>query len=184
MVLTIAIPLRTAYGLQDLVTERHIDVLGKVMLASGLVVAYSYVMEMFMGWYSANEYEQYMLLNRIFGPYGPLFWIYMTCNVLVIQLVWFRAVRRNHLLLFVISLLVNVGMWTERFVIVVTSLHREFLPSSWGLYIPTFWDWATLIGTLGLFTFLLFLLIRGLPMISAHEMRKYMSDQQHEEAKA
>src|SRR5215216_2984149 len=148
MVLTIAIPLRAAYGLQDLVTERHIDVLAKVMLASGLVVAYAYVIELFMGWYSANEYEQYVLLNRIFGPYGPLYWIYMACNVLAIQLVWFRAVRRSHILLWIISILVNVGMWTERFVIVVESLHRDFLPSSWGMYAPTFWDWSTLIGTL------------------------------------
>src|SRR5215212_3185166 len=184
MVLTIAIPLRTAYGLQDLVTERHIDVLAKIMLASGMVVAYSYVIELFMGWYSANQYEQYVLLNRIFGPYGPLYWIYMSCNVLSIQLVWFRAVRRRHILLWVIAILVNVGMWTERFVIVVESLHRDFLPSSWGMYAPTFWDWSTLIGTLGLFAFLLFLFIRALPMISTHEMRKLLLEQQKKEAGA
>src|SRR5215212_3789816 len=149
MVLTIAIPLRRAYGLEDLVTERHLDLLAKVMLASGLVVAYAYVIELFMGWYSASQYEQYVLLNRMFGPYGPLYWIYMACNVLAIQLVWFQGVRRRHIVLWIIALLVNVGMWAERFVIVVESLHRDYLPSSWGMYAPTIWDWATLLGTLG-----------------------------------
>jgi Ni/Fe-hydrogenase subunit HybB-like protein len=108
----------------------------------------------------------------------------MFCNVLSIQLVWFRAVRRRHILLWVIAILVNVGMWTERFVIVVESLHRDFLPSSWGMYAPTFWDWSTLIGTLGLFAFLLFLFIRALPMISTHEMRKLLLEQQKKEVGA
>jgi Ni/Fe-hydrogenase subunit HybB-like protein len=184
MVLTIAIPLRVAYRLEDFVTERHIDVLAKMMLAAGMIVAYSYLMESFIAWYSANPYEQYALLNRMFGPYGPLYWIYMTCNVLVIQLLWFTAIRRQHLVLFVISLLVNIGMWTERFVIVVESLHRDYLPSSWGLYIPTFWDWATLLGTLGLFSFLLFLFIRGLPMISTHEMRRLLTERHKEGGRA
>src|SRR4051794_16327145 len=172
MVLTIAIPLRVAYRLEDFITERHVDLLAKMMLASGLVVVYAYVMELFMAWYGGNELEQYMVLNRMFGPYWPLYWIYMAFNVGVLQLVWLRSVRLNHPLLFIISLLVNIGMWTERFVIVVTSLHRDFLPSSWGLYVPTIWDWLTLLGTLGLFSFLLFLFIRFLPMISVHEMRR------------
>jgi molybdopterin-containing oxidoreductase family membrane subunit len=173
-----------AYGLEDFVTERHVDVLAKMLLAAGMVVAYSYVIELFMGWYSANQYEQYVLLNRIFGPYGPLYWIYMACNVLSIQLLWFKGVRRSHIVLWIISILVNVGMWTERFVIVVESLHRDFVPSSWGIYVPTFWDWATLIGTLGLFSFLLFLFIRALPMISAHEMRTLLAERSAPEAGA
>jgi Ni/Fe-hydrogenase subunit HybB-like protein len=180
MVLTIAIPLRVAYGLEGLITERHIDLLAKLMLAAGLVVAYAYLMELFIAWYSANPYEQYVTLNRMFGPYGPLYWFYMACNVGVIQLVWFKAIRRQHIILFVISLLVNIGMWTERFVIVVESLHRDFVPSSWGMYAPTIWDWLTLLGTLGLFSFLLFLFIRGLPMISTHEMRRLLLELQHE----
>jgi Ni/Fe-hydrogenase subunit HybB-like protein len=184
MVLTIAIPLRVAYQLQDFITERHIDLLAKMMLAAGLVVAYSYLMELFISWYSANQYEQYVILNRMFGPYWPLYWIYMACNVLAIQLIWFRAVRRTHMLLWVIALLVNAGMWTERFVIVVTSLHRDFLPSSWGIYTPTIWDWATLLGTLGLFSFLLFLFIRGLPMISVHEMRRLLTELKRQEKPA
>jgi molybdopterin-containing oxidoreductase family membrane subunit len=184
MVLTIAIPLRVAYGLEGLITERHLDLLAKLMLAAGLVVAYSYVMEMFIAWYSANEFEQYVILNRIFGPYGALYWIYMACNVLAIQLIWFQSVRRSHMLLWTISILVNVGMWTERFVIVVGSLHRDFVPSSWGIYAPTIWDWATLLGTLGLFSFLLFLFIRALPMISVHEMRKFLTEKREQEASA
>jgi molybdopterin-containing oxidoreductase family membrane subunit len=178
MVLTIAIPLRVAYGLTGLITERHLDLLAKLMLASGLVVTYSYLMELFIAWYSANPFEQYVTLNRMFGPYGFLYWIYMLFNVGVIQLIWFRGVRRRHMLLWTISILVNVGMWTERFVIIVESLHRDYVPSSWGLYIPTVWDWATLLGTLGVFSFLLFLFIRGLPMISVHEMRKLLTERE------
>jgi Ni/Fe-hydrogenase subunit HybB-like protein len=176
MVLTIAIPLRSAYSLGDFITERHIDMLAKMMLASGMIVAYSYIIEWFIVWYSANQFEQYMMLDRMFGNYWPLYWLYMLCNVGIIQSLWFKSVRRNHFVLFIISLLVNVGMWTERFVIVTQSLHRDFVPSSWYIYVPTFWDWATLIGTLGLFSFLLFLFIRGLPMISTHEMRRLLTE--------
>jgi Ni/Fe-hydrogenase subunit HybB-like protein len=184
MVLTIAIPLRVAYGLEGLITERHLDLLAKLMLASALVVTYSYLMELFIAWYSANTFEQYVVLNRMFGPYAALYWLYMAFNVAVVQLVWFRAVRRQHMALWVISILVNVGMWTERFVIVVTSLHRDFVPSSWGIYTPTVWDWATLLGTLGLFSFLLFLFIRALPMISVHEMRRLVHERERQGAPA
>ena len=176
MVLTIAIPLRVAYGLEDFVTNRHVDVLAKVMLASGLVVAYSYLMETFIGWYGGNIFEQYMLLNRMFGPYAPLYWVLMTCNVLVVQALWFARVRTNAPLLFVIALVINLGMWVERFVIVITSLHRDFLPSSWGFYTPTIWDWATFAGTIGLFVTLMFLFIRFLPMIATFEMRRLLTE--------
>jgi len=184
MVLTIAIPLRVAYGLEGLITERHLDLLAKLMLAAALVITYAYLMELFIAWYSANPFEQFVMLNRMFGPYAALYWTYMVLNVALVQLIWFRAVRRRHMLLFAISILVNVGMWTERFVIVVTSLHRDFMPSSWGIYTPTVWDWATLLGTLGLFSFLLFLFIRGLPMISVHEMRRLLTELKHQEAAA
>jgi Ni/Fe-hydrogenase subunit HybB-like protein len=184
MVLTIAIPLRAAYRLQDFVTERHIDVLARVMLASGLVVAYSYLTESFMAWYSGNLYEQYMLLNRMFGPYAALYWVLLFCNVLAVQPLWFKWARANHLVLFTIALLVNLGMWVERFVIVVTSLHRDFLPSSWGLYIPTVWDWTVFVGTLGLFVTLMFLFIRLLPMISTFEMRRLLTELSREGERA
>jgi len=171
MVMTLAIPLRKAYGLEDFITMRHLNYMARVMLATGLVVAYGYMMEAFMAWYSGNPYEQYMILNRLTGPYAPLYWALMMCNVVVPQAIWFERVRGSVPALFIIAMFVNVGMWLERFIIVVTSLHRDFLPSSWGMYYPTFWDWSTFIGTIGLFLTLLFLFIRFLPMISIFEMR-------------
>jgi molybdopterin-containing oxidoreductase family membrane subunit len=124
-----------------------------------------------MAWYSANDFERYMARNRAVGPYGIFFWALLFCNVIVPQFLWSNRIRSNTVALFVIALIVNVGMWLERFVIVVTSLHRDFLPSSWGMYAPTIWDWATFFGTIGLFFALLFLFIRFLPMISIFEMR-------------
>ena len=176
MVLTIAIPLRAAYGLKDLVTMRHIDTLAKYMLASGMVVSYAYLIEGFMAWYSGNIFETYSQLNRMFGPYAGWFWALIFCNVVVLQTLWFRAVRTNTLLLFVVSLLINTGMWIERFVIIVVSLSRDYMPSAWGFYAPTFYDLATLAGTLGLFTALMFLFIRFLPMIPAFEVRRLLSE--------
>jgi molybdopterin-containing oxidoreductase family membrane subunit len=174
MVMTLAIPLRKVYGLEDFITLRHLDNMAKVMLATGLIVAYGYMMETFMAWYSGNLFEQYMILNRMKGPYGPLYWSLLLCNVLAPQLLWSRRIRRNVLALFIIALIVNVGMWLERFIIVVTSLHRDSLPSSWGMYYPTQWDWAVYIGTIGLFVALVFLFIRFLPMISIFEMRSIL----------
>ncbi len=184
MVLTIAIPLRAGYGLQGFITQRHLDNMAKVMLASGLVVAYGYLMEIFMAWYSGNIYELHTTVERALGVYAPLFWLMMACNVLVPQALWFRRIRTGPLPLFVVALLINVGMWTERFVIVVTSLHNDFLPSAWGIYVPTIWDIATLIGTLGLFAALLFLFIRFLPVIAMAEMRKLLNNTQKEHVSA
>jgi molybdopterin-containing oxidoreductase family membrane subunit len=174
MVLTIAIPLRYFYDLEGLVTDRHLDNMAKVMLASGWVVAYGYLMETFTGWYSGNGFEIFMVHNRAFGPYAPSYWLLLVCNLLIPQLLWFRAIRRNAYALFAIAIIVNVGMWLERFVIVVVSLHRDYLPSSWGMYQPTIWDWSTFIGTIGLFSALLFLFIRLLPMISIFEVRELL----------
>jgi len=171
MVMTLAIPLRRAYGLEDFITMRHLDNMSRVMLATGLVVAYGYMMEAFMAWYSANTYEEYMISNRFHGPYAWVYWSLMVCNVLAVQGIWFQRVRQSVPALFVISMFVNFGMWFERFIIVVTSLHRDFLPSSWGMYYPTVWDFATFFGTIGLFMSLLFLFLRFLPMISIFEMR-------------
>ena len=176
MVLTLAIPLRAAYGLEDFITMRHLQNMAKVMLATGLIVAYGYMMEAFMAWYSGNEFEEYMLLNRVTGPYGPFYWALILCNVLLPQALWSERVRSNVLLLFIIALVVNTGMWLERFVIVITSLHRDFLPSSWGNYLPSMWDWATFIGTIGLFLTLLYLFIRFLPMISISEMSGMLAE--------
>jgi Ni/Fe-hydrogenase subunit HybB-like protein len=174
MVLTLAIPIRAFYGLEDFITIRHIQNMAKVMLATGLIVVYGYSVEAFMGWYSANRYETFMISNRMFGNYWYMYWFLILCNGLTPQLLWFKQVRTNIPLLFVIALVVNTGMWLERFVIVVTSLSRDFLPSSWSMYAGTMWDWMTYIGTLGLFTWLMFLFLRFVPMISMFEMRTIM----------
>jgi Ni/Fe-hydrogenase subunit HybB-like protein len=172
MVLTLAIPLRRAYGLQDFITPRHLDNMAKVMLATSLMVAYGYAMEAFFGWYSANLYEEYVVTNRARGPYALAYWALILCNVITPQFLWSHWVRTSPVLLWCIAIVANIGMWLERFVIIVTSLHRDYLPSSWDMYYPTVWDWATFVGSLGLFLFLLFLFIRFLPMISIFEMRE------------
>ncbi len=175
LVLVIAIPLRAGYGLQNMITQRHLESMAKAMLACGLIVAYSYLVEMFMAWYSGNQYEAYLEINRMAGPYAPVYWSTIVCNVLVPQLVWFRRVRLNLKALFAISLVVLVGMWLERFVITVISLHREYVPSQWHMFYPTAWDWSTLIGSLGLFVFLFLIYVRLLPVVSMHEVRKLIT---------
>jgi Ni/Fe-hydrogenase subunit HybB-like protein len=171
MVLTLAIPLRYLYRLQDLITLRHLEMMAKVMLATGMIVSFGYFLEVFYGWYSANTYEVYLTQNRMVGPYAWSYWALWACNALSIQLLWFKRIRTNIPILFVLSIVVNVGMWLERFVIIVTALHRDFLPSSWGMYYPTAWDWATYVGTMGLFLFLMFLFVRFVPMIAIAEMQ-------------
>jgi hypothetical protein len=145
--------------------------MGKVMLATGLIVVYGYMSELFFAWYSGNTYEMFMAWNRVFGPYRYHWYMLIFCNAVVPQFLWFRKVRTSPVLLFVISMFVSVGMWLERFIIIVTSLHRDFLPASWGLYHGTIWDWGTFVGTMGLFLTLFFLFIRFLPTISIFEMR-------------
>jgi molybdopterin-containing oxidoreductase family membrane subunit len=172
MVLTLAIPLRKFYHLEALVTERHIDNMGKVMLATGFIVAYGYGMEVFMAWYSASHWEFFMMWNRMFGPMGWSYGVLIFCNIAFpLTTLWVRKWRTNITFMFVISLIVNTGMWFERFVIVVTSLYRDFLPSSWGTYRATKWDYATYVGTLGLFTALFLLFVRFLPMIPMNEIK-------------
>ena len=171
MVLTLAIPIRTVYGLEDFITLRHLQNMAKVMLVTGLIVAYGYMSEAFISWYSADKFERFVLFNRVTGPYWWAYAALILCNVAAPQVLWFRRVRTSPLALFVVSLIINTGMWLERFIIIVTSLQRDFLPSSWGVYKPTFWDWSTYIGTIGLFLALLFLFLRFLPMISIFEMR-------------
>ncbi len=172
MVLTLAIPMRHFFGLQDFITARHLDHAAKIMLATGLIVAYGYFMEIFTAFYSGDEYEIFMTTNRMAGPYAPVYWLLITCNVILPQVLWFRRARRTVWLLFVLSIVINVGMWSERFMIVVTSLHRDFLPSSWGMFYPTGWDWSMLAGSIGLFAMLFLLFVRFLPAISIFEMRE------------
>ena len=180
MVLTLAIPVRKIYHLEDLITNRHLDIMAKVMLATGLIVAYGYASEAFMALYSADQYERFMMINRLVGPYAPIYWLLIACNILIPQTLWSNRLRRNVPWLFFISLVVNVGMWLERFVIVVISLSRDFIPSSWAMYYPTKWDWATYAGTIGLFFVLFYLFIRFLPMISVVEMRALLHETKEE----
>ncbi len=180
MVVTLAIPLRSIFGLRDLITLRHLDNCAKLMLVTGLIVAYGYATEAFVGWYSGNPYEIYVTANRALGPYQLAYCALLFCNIFVPQFLWFRRIRQNVPMLFVIAVIVNIGMWLERFVIVITSLHRDFLPSSWGMYSPTFWDWATFVGTIGLFLCMFFVFVRILPVISIFEMRELVKETNEE----
>jgi len=183
MVLTLAIPLRQFYGLEDFITLRHLENMAKILLATGLIVAYGYVMETFMAFYSGSTYDRSMIMNRMTGPYAGIYWLLITCNIAIpLTTLWSAKLRRNVAALFVISLIVQMGMWLERFVIVVTSLHRDFMPSAWGMYYPTIWDWATFAGSIGLFLTLFFLFIRFLPMISIFEMRGLVHQVKEEKA--
>lgn len=179
MVLTLIIPIRKYYGLEDMITAKHLDNMAKIMLTTGWMVFYGYIIEAFMAWYSGAEYEMFMSKNRMFGPYGILYWVLILCNGIMPQLLWFKRVRSNVIILFVVSIVVNIGMWLERFVIVITSLHRDYLPSSWAMFHPTFWDWATYVGTLGLFLTLILLFIRVLPMIAGFEMKEMLHHRKH-----
>ncbi|HTB94340.1 MAG TPA: NrfD/PsrC family molybdoenzyme membrane anchor subunit [Candidatus Sulfotelmatobacter sp.] len=179
MVLTLAIPMRKAYGLEGFITLRHLEQMAKVMLATGLIVAYGYFIEFFMAFYSGNKFDVFLAKQRLHGPYAPFYYALILCNILTPQLLWFKKVRRNIPALFVMSLIINVGMWLERFVIVVISLTRDFMPSAWGRYSATVWDYATFVGTLGLFTMLIFLFVRGLPAIAISEMRELVHQDSH-----
>jgi molybdopterin-containing oxidoreductase family membrane subunit len=183
MVMTLSIPLRIVFKLQDFITIRHLQNMAKVMLVTGLIVAYGYVIEIFMAFYANNHHDIAMVENRFFGPYKFQYGMLWVCNIFIPQLMWFRRVRSNVPLLFIISIIVNIGMWLERFVIIVTSLHRDFLPGSWGMYHGTFWDISTFVGTLGLFFTLMFLFIRFLPSISIFEMRTILPEHPPEEEK-
>jgi Ni/Fe-hydrogenase subunit HybB-like protein len=171
MVLNLAIPVRRFYGMESLITMRHIDNMAKIMLATGLLVSYGYACEAFFAWYSANPHEQFMMYNRMFGPYAWSYWTLIAINAVMIQLLWFKSIRTNTVALFIMSLFVGVGMWLERFVIIVTSLNRDFVPSSWGMYYPTRWDFMTFFGTIGLFLTLFLLFLRFVPMISIFEVK-------------
>jgi molybdopterin-containing oxidoreductase family membrane subunit len=171
MVLTLMIPMRQLFGLQSLVTEKHLDNMAKVVLATGMMVGYAYGTEFFSAWYSGNEIEAFVFRNRAFGPYGWAYWIMVTCNVLVPQIFWWKPARTMPWLIFGTSILVNVGMWFERFVIIVTSLHRDFLPGSWGFFVPTWVDVLQMVGAFGLFFTLILIFVRVLPMIAMAEVK-------------
>jgi Ni/Fe-hydrogenase subunit HybB-like protein len=183
MVLTLAIPVRKFYHIEDFITIRHIRNCSKVMLATGLIVAYGYMMELFMSWYSSSTYEMFMMKNRMFGPYGYMYWLLILCNVAVPQLLWIKRFRENLLVVFVVCMFINVGMWLERFVIIVMSLNRDFTPSAWRMYYPTIFDFTMLFGTVGFFLTCMFLFIRFVPMIPIFEMKTLLPESKVDEKK-
>jgi Ni/Fe-hydrogenase subunit HybB-like protein len=179
MVVTLLVPLRKLYGWSEFFTDQHFDNMGKIMLLTGLIVGHGYLMETFTSFYSGDIFEVAMMKKRLYGSFAPLYWTIITCNVIVPQSLWFRAVRRNLPVLWIVAIVINIGMWLERYVIVTSSLEKDYLPSAWRDFYGTFWDWATLAGSFGLFLSLLFLFIRLLPAISMHEM----NEQTYEKAK-
>ncbi|MGO4378109.1 NrfD/PsrC family molybdoenzyme membrane anchor subunit [Pseudoduganella sp. RAF53_2] len=177
MTLTLAIPLRRAFALEDFITEKHLANAAKVLLATSWLVAYGYASEIFTAFYSGDRFEAAMTINRWTGPYAPVYWSMMALNLLTPQLFWWRKARHHVLLLFAASILVNVGMWMERFLIVVSSLHRDFMPSAWGMFYPTIWDWITLFGSIAMFAWLFLVFVRVLPAISMSEMRHLIKEE-------
>ena len=171
MVLTLLIPLRKMLKLEEIITVRHVELMCKVTLATGSIVGYAYAMEFFIAWYSGNPYEKYAFMNRATGPYCWAYWIMIGCNVVTPHLFWFKKIRQNMLIVFVLSIFVNIGMWFERFVIVVISLHREFIPANWGHYSPTWFDILTYLGTFGLFFTFFLLFLRFIPLIAIAEVK-------------
>jgi molybdopterin-containing oxidoreductase family membrane subunit len=171
MVLMLLLPVRALFGLHDLVTTRHLDAMSWVMLVSGLIVGYGYVVEGFDAWFGANPNEMFVFGHRYTGDFAPFGLTMLACNVVIPQILWFAPFRRSPPVLFAICCAINVGMWLERFVIVVSSLERDFLPAAWSDYHPTIWDWSTYLGTIGLFLALMFLFIRALPALSISELR-------------
>jgi molybdopterin-containing oxidoreductase family membrane subunit len=179
MVLTLLIPLRKFYRLTDFITNRHLDNMAKVMLAMGLIVAYGYAIEVFNAFYSGDMFESFNALDRIGGYYALFYWGLILSNVLIPQLLWFKTVRRNPLILFFVSIVINIGMWLERFIIIGQSLSKDFMPSAWNVFVPTQWDVMTFVGTIGLFLTMIFLFVRVLPAISVFEMRELVHHTSH-----
>jgi molybdopterin-containing oxidoreductase family membrane subunit len=171
MVLTLLVPLRAMCKLKDVITKRHIDLMCKVTLATGSIVGYAYIMELFVAWYSGSPYERFAFLNRLGGTYAWGYWLMMGCNVIIPQLFWFKWFRSNIWAVWILSIFVNIGMWFERFVIIVISLHREFLPANWSYFKPTWVDICTFLGTFGLFFTFFLLFMRFLPMIAISEVK-------------
>ncbi len=172
LVETLIIPARRFLRLEQVITIKHIDNMNKVLLATGMMVSYGYLAEGFVSWYSGNPYEMYSQSNRLFGPYAPVYWLLLFCNALVPQLYWFKKFRTSLWITWIASIFINIGMWCERFVIVIVSLTRDFLPSSWANYSPTWVDWSLLLGTMGFFGLLFLLFLRFLPAVSATEVKE------------
>ena len=186
MVVLLAIPLRIFYRLQDFITIDHLDVIGKVLLATSWLTSYGYFSEQFMAWYGGEEAESSLYLNRLigFGQYAWITWAIVLCNSIAPQILWSRRARRNQAVLFSVSVIILIGMWLERFMIICSSLSRDYLPSSWGIFEPTIWDYLTFFGSIGVFFVLFLLFLRLLPAISISEMRALLpGTHAHEEGR-
>jgi Ni/Fe-hydrogenase subunit HybB-like protein len=175
MVLTLLIITRKVMNFENYITLNHIEAICKILLTTGMMVGLAYSTEFFMAWYSGNEYERFVFINRAIGPYAWAYWTMVTCNVVIPQILWSKKIRRNLVVVFIVSIFVNIGMWFERFVIITTSLHRDFLPSSWAMFSPTWVEVATFIGSFGLFFTMFFLFIRFLPAIAISEVKSVMN---------
>ena len=182
MVETVLLIARSVFKLDRIVLMRHLELMNKFLLLTSLLVGYAYSMEFFVAWYSGNEYERAVFINRAMGPYAWAYWTMISCNVLSPQVFWFRKMRTNIAVMFVVSIVINIGMWFERFVIIVTSLHRDYIPSSWSYFSPTIIDISTFVGTFGLFFTLFMLFIRWVPMIAVAEVKGVLpeADPHHE----
>jgi len=176
MVLTLMLPLRHLFNLQHIIKESHVEAMCKIMLATGMMVGLAYGTELFIAWYSGNLYEKFAFANRAFGPFWWAYFAMVGCNVLIPQFFWFKKIRQNVVVIFVLCIFVNIGMWFERFVIIATSLARSFLPSSWSYYLPTRWDVGLFVGTIGLFTTLFLLFFRYVPVIAMSEVKGAMPE--------
>jgi molybdopterin-containing oxidoreductase family membrane subunit len=170
------VPIRAAYRLHNLITDRHLHNLGKLLLAMSLLVGYGYASLVFMNWYSGDRYNWSQSLIRVVGPFAPPYWLMIVCNVLVPQVLWSRRLRTHPVALWVVGLIGIVGMWIDRYLLVVSSQTRDFLPSSWGPYAPTVWDWALFAGSVGLFLALGFLYLRLIPVMPVYEMRELVPE--------
>lgn len=180
MVVTLIVPARKYLGLRDVITDRHLENMNKVILATGLIVSYGYMMEHFVAWYSQNQYELWTFyVNRATGPYAGVYWLMITCNVVTPNIFWFKKCRTSIPIMWVASIAVNIGMWCERFIIIVTSLSQDFLPSSWDLYRPTWVDWSIYIGTLGLFGTLFLLFLKFVPAVAVSEVKELQLELKH-----
>jgi molybdopterin-containing oxidoreductase family membrane subunit len=177
MVVTLLVIMREVFGLKNYITMDHLEKMNKVIMATGMMVGYAYSCEFFIAWYSGNAFEGFTFINRAFGPYWWAYWSMTTCNVMIPQIFWWRKARRSIPIMFVVSLFVNIGMWFERYVIVSTSLHRDFLPSSWGYYLPTWYDWGWTLGSFGLFFTMFLIFVRILPAIAMAEVKGVMPEQ-------
>jgi len=181
MVVTLMTVARWVYNLENLITIKHLENMCKVMLATGSIVGFAYATEFFIAWYSGNPYERFAFINRAFGPYYWAYWTMITCNVVVPQLFWFRKFRTTPALMFILAIFINIGMWFERFVIIASSLHRDFLPASWGYFTPTWVDICTFAGTIGMFLTFFLLFLRFLPAIAMSEIKGVLYQQNQQQ---